>query len=296
MNWDALVEFYNQWQSLIRIIAILVGTVVVRAILLSLVKRTVHSIENGKANKIESAEELAHSPVAKARMLQRAKSLASVLSNLITWTLVLFALGSILAELGIAVGAMIASAGILGAALGFGAQSLVRDLLSGLFIIFEDQFGVGDSVDLGEVKGSIENVGLRVTQVRDVHGVLWYVRNGEIIRVGNHSQGWSRIVLDIPLAYTAKVDKARDLILQAATELTKDAKFAKKVIGKPEVWGIENLAGDQIVIRLVQEVGPEHSDLITRELRERIKAKLDTAKISLASSQIFVGKATKSGK
>ena len=172
----------------------------------------------------------------------------------------------------------------------------MRDLLSGLFIIFEDQFGVGDSVDLGEVKGSIENVGLRVTQVRDVHGVLWYVRNGEIIRVGNHSQGWSRIVLDIPLAYTAKVDKARDLILQAATELTKDAKFAKKVIGKPEVWGIENLAGDQIVIRLVQEVGPEHSDLITRELRERIKAKLDGAKISLAASQIFVGKATKSGK
>lgn len=293
MSWDALIEFYNQWQSLIRIILILLGTVVVRAVLLVLVKRTVRTIENGKAGKIESAEELAHSPVAKARMLQRAKSLASVLSNLITWTLVLFALGSILAELGIAVGAMVASAGILGAALGFGAQSLVRDLLSGLFIIFEDQFGVGDSVDLGEVKGTIENVGLRVTQVRDVHGVLWYVRNGEIIRVGNQSQGWSRIVLDIPLAYTAKVDRARELILKAATDLTKEAQFAKKVIGKPEVWGIENLAGDQIVIRLVQEVGPEHSDLVTRELRERIKIALDGAKISLASTQIFVGKSSK---
>jgi small conductance mechanosensitive channel len=293
MSWDALIEFYNQWQSLIRIILILLGTVMVRAVLLVLVKRTVRTIENGKAGKIESAEELAHSPVAKARMLQRAKSLASVLSNLITWTLVLFALGSILAELGIAVGAMVASAGILGAALGFGAQSLVRDLLSGLFIIFEDQFGVGDSVDLGEVKGTIENVGLRVTQVRDVHGVLWYVRNGEIIRVGNQSQGWSRIVLDIPLAYTAKVDRARELILKAATDLTKDAQFAKKVIGKPEVWGIENLAGDQIVIRLVQEVGPEHSDLVTRELRERIKTALDGAKISLASTQIFVSKSSK---
>ncbi|MFM6963489.1 MAG: mechanosensitive ion channel family protein [Micrococcales bacterium] len=293
MTWQTLVDFYTQWQSLIRIIAIVLGAVLIRAILLALVKRTVKTIENGKSSKVDSAEELAHSPVAKARMLQRAKTLASVLSNLITWTLVLFALGSILGELGIAVGAMVASAGILGAALGFGAQSLVRDLLSGLFIIFEDQFGVGDSVDLGEVKGSIENVGLRVTQIRDVHGVLWYVRNGEIIRVGNHSQGWSRIVLDVPIAYTAKVDKARELILLAATELSKDSKFTKKVIGKPEVWGIENIDGDQIVIRLVQEVGPEHRDVITRELRERIKSKLDGAKISLASTQIFIGKPNK---
>ena len=289
MNWQTLVDFYTQWHSLIRIIAIIVGTVVVRAILLVLVKRTVKSIEQGQRGKLQDATELAHSPVAKARVLQRAKTIASVLSNLITWTLVLFAAGSVLSEIGIAVGALVASAGIIGAALGFGAQSLVRDLISGMFIIFEDQFGVGDSVDLGEVKGAIENVGLRVTQVRDVHGVLWYVRNGEIIRVGNHSQGWSRVVLDIALAYGADLEKARAAILAAATAVAKDKQFSHKVIDAPAIWGIENVNGDQIVLRLVQQVGPEHSDSVARELRARIVAALTKSKVPLATNAIFSG-------
>ena len=292
MTW--WIDFWNQWHTLIRIVAILVGTVVVRAILLVLVRRTVRSIENGQRGKRSDATELAHSPVAKARVLQRAKTIASVMSNLITWTLVLFAVGSVLGELGIAIGALVASAGIIGAALGFGAQSLVRDLISGLFIIFEDQFGVGDSVDLGEVKGVIENVGLRVTQVRDVQGVLWYVRNGEIIRVGNQSQGWSRIVLDISLAYGADVDKARTLILGAATAVAKDKAFTHKVIEAPEIWGIENITGDAVVLRLVQQVGPEHNDAVARELRARIKTALDKGKVPLASNAIFIGAARKS--
>ncbi len=291
MTW--WLDFWNQWHSLIRIVAILLGTVVARAILLVLVGRTVRTIEKGQRGKHNDATELAHSPVAKARVLQRAKTIASVLSNLITWTLVLFAVGSILGELGIAVGALVASAGIIGAALGFGAQSLVRDLISGMFIIFEDQFGVGDSVDLGEVKGVIENVGLRVTQVRDVQGVLWYVRNGEIIRVGNHSQGWSRIVLDIALAYGADLEKARKLILDAANAVAKDNAFTHKVIETPEIWGIENITGDQVVLRLVQQVGPEHTDSVARELRARIKAALDKGKVPLASNAIFVGSARK---
>jgi small conductance mechanosensitive channel len=291
MTW--WIDFWNQWHTLIRIVAILLGTVVARAILLVLVGRTVRTIEKGQRGKHNDATELAHSPVAKARVLQRAKTIASVLSNLITWTLVLFAVGSVLGELGIAIGALVASAGIIGAALGFGAQSLVRDLISGMFIIFEDQFGVGDSVDLGEVKGVIENVGLRVTQVRDVQGVLWYVRNGEIIRVGNHSQGWSRIVLDIALAYGADLDKARKLILDAANAVAKDNAFTHKVIQSPEIWGIENITGDQVVLRLVQQVGPEHTDAVARELRARIKAALDKGKVPLASNAIFVGSARK---
>ncbi len=291
MTW--WIDFWNQWHTLIRIVAILLGTVVARAVLLVLVGRTVRTIERGQRGKHDDATELAHSPIAKARVLQRAKTIASVLSNLITWTLVLFAVGSVLGELGIAVGALVASAGIIGAALGFGAQSLVRDLISGLFIIFEDQFGVGDTVDLGEVKGAIESVGLRVTQVRDVQGVLWYVRNGEIIRVGNHSQGWSRIVLDIAIAYGADIEKARKLILDAAKSVAKDNAFTHKVIEAPEIWGIENITGDQIVLRLVQQVGPEHTDSVARELRARIKTALDKGKVELASNVIFVGASRK---
>lgn len=293
-------EFWQQWHTLIRIVLILIGTVLVRWILLVSVSRVVKGIEAGTRGKLADTDKrsASQSPVAKARVIQRARTLASVMSNLITWSLVLFAAGSVLGELGVAVGALVASAGILGAALGFGAQSLVRDLISGLFIIFEDQFGVGDSVDLGEATGVIENVGLRVTQVRDVNGVLWYVRNGEIIRVGNHSQGWARVVLDIPFSYNVKIDKAQATILEAATELYKDNSFAKRMLSKPEVWGIQSITGDQVVIRLVQQVGPQDADDIARELRLRIKTKLDAAKINLASDKtpIFVevgGKAIK---
>jgi small conductance mechanosensitive channel len=291
-------EFWQQWQTPIRIVAILLGTVIARWALLISVSRVLKQVESGTNGKLPGAETRGQSPISKARVIQRAKTLASVMSNLITWSLLLFAVGAVLSELGVAVGALVASAGILGAALGFGAQSLVKDLINGLFIIFEDQFGVGDSVDLGEARGVIENVGLRVTQVRDVNGVLWYVRNGEIIRVGNQSQGWSRVILDIPLSYKVNIDKARAAILEAATELVKDSSFAKRMLGQPEIWGIESVTADQVVMRLVQQVGPQDADEVARELRLRIKNKLDSAKITLASDKtsIFVevtGKASK---
>jgi small conductance mechanosensitive channel len=113
--------------------------------------------------------------------------MGSVLANIITWTVFTLAVTMILSELGVAVGALIAGAGIIGAAIGFGAQNLVRDFLSGLFIVLEDQYGVGDRVDLGEASGVVENVGLRVTKLRDSKGTVWFVRNGEILRVGNLS-------------------------------------------------------------------------------------------------------------
>ncbi len=297
-NWWP--EFWQQWQTPIRILAILLGTLIARWILLASVRRVLNQVENGTNGKLnlQDAKQSSQSPIAKARVIQRSRTLASVLSNLITWSLLLFAVGAVLSELGVAVGALVASAGILGAALGFGAQSLVKDLINGLFIIFEDQFGVGDSVDLGEARGVIENVGLRVTQVRDVNGVLWYVRNGEIIRVGNHSQGWSRVILDIPLSYMVNIEKAREVILEAAKELVKDSSFAKRMLGQPEIWGIESITADQVVMRLVQQVGPQDADDVARELRLRVKKKLDAAKITLASDKnsIFVevpGKATK---
>jgi len=297
-NWWP--EFWQQWQTLIRIVAILVGTVLARWALLVSVSRVLKGIENGTRGKLanSASNALNQSPLAKARVVQRAKTLASVMSNLITWSLLLFAAGAVLSELGVAVGALVASAGILGAAIGFGAQSLVKDLINGLFIIFEDQFGVGDSVDLGEARGVIESVGLRVTQVRDVNGVLWYVRNGEIIRVGNQSQGWSRVILDIPLSYSVNIEKAKQAILEAATELVKDSSFSKRMLGKPEIWGIESVTADQVVMRLVQQVGPQDADDVARELRLRVKNKLDAAKITLASDKnsIFVDIAGKAKK
>jgi small-conductance mechanosensitive channel len=276
--WGAI---WDVWHTPIRIIAIIVGAVIARSLLLLSVRRVVRGVIAGMNGKAAQAAGL----IANARVVQRSRTLGSVLSNFFTWTVVLVALSSILSELGVAVGALVAGAGILGAALGFGAQSLVRDLISGIFIVFEDQYGVGDSVDLGQATGVVESVGLRVTQVRDVSGVLWYVRNGEVIRVGNQSQGWSRVVLDIPIAYDAPLDKARDVILQAAHSLSTDQDIATQLMGEPEVWGIELLSGEQVVLRLVQQVGASHSDDVARELRARIKTALDKNKISLANTK-----------
>lgn len=181
----ALVQFWNDWHTLIRIVLISVGAVALRALLLISVKRVVKGIVNAPNHKNVKAMD---SELIAARLVARARTMGSVLSNLITWSIFTLALSAILSELGIAVGALIAGAGVLAAALGFGAQHLVKDMIAGLFIVFEDQYGVGDRVDLGEASGTVENVGLRVTQVRDVSGTLWYVRNGEILRVGNSSQ------------------------------------------------------------------------------------------------------------
>jgi small-conductance mechanosensitive channel len=279
LTWWA--EVWNVWHTPIRILAIVVGALVIRSLLLLTVRRVVRGIIAGMNGKAAQAAGL----VANARVEQRARTLGSVLSNFITWSVVLVALSSVLGELGVAVGALVAGAGIIGAAVGFGAQSLVRDLISGLFIVFEDQYGVGDSVDLGQATGIVESVGLRVTQVRDVAGVLWYVRNGEVVRVGNQSQGWSRVVLDIPLEYDAPIEKAREIILGAAQQLFSERSPSKPLLGEPEVWGIEVLSGEQVVLRLVQQVGPSDADEIARELRSRIKAALDSASISLATSK-----------
>jgi small conductance mechanosensitive channel len=224
------------------------------------------------------------SPLAQARLLQRTRTIGSVLGNLATWGLTFTVISVALSEAGVSPGAIIAGAGILGAGLGFGAQSLVRDLISGLFIVFEDQYGVGDSVDLGSASGVVESVGLRVTQVRDLEGTLWFVRNGEILRVGNQSQGFARVVIDVALAYQTNVATAQEVL----------AKAAKSVKGKSlspaEIWGINALSGDQVVIRLVQKTKPEHKDDLARELRLAVKTELDKSKIKLApgANSIYV--------
>jgi small conductance mechanosensitive channel len=275
--WESV---WAVWHTPIRILAIILGAVIARSLLLLSVRRVIRGVISGMNGKAVVASGL----VQNARVVQRAQTLGSVLSNFFTWTVVLVALSAVLSELGVAVGALVAGAGILGAAVGFGAQSLVRDLISGLFIVFEDQYGVGDSVDLGQATGIVESVGLRVTQVRDVSGVLWYVRNGEVVRVGNQSQGWSRVVLDIPLAYSAPQEKAREVILKAAQSISSDIAYANQLMGEPEVWGIELLSGEQVVLRLVQQVGPSHADEVARELRLRVKVALDKSKISMATS------------
>lgn len=284
MNTAWFTEFWVTYQTPIHIVLILLIAIIGRALLLVSVRRVVSGVVSGVKSEAKAVAVDSESPLAKARVVQRTKTIGSVMSNFITWGIALITLTMILNELGVEVGALIAGAGILGAAVGFGAQSLVRDLISGLFIVFEDQYGVGDVVDLGEIKGIIEAVGLRVTQVRDVEGTLWYVRNGEIVRVGNKSQGFSRIIVDLSFEPSVDVQKAKDVMLLAAKRVAGTKDLASLTIGNAEVWGIEALTGDALVIRLVQQVTPKGVDDVSRELRAALAVELKKAKISLAST------------
>jgi small conductance mechanosensitive channel len=280
-----LNEIYGEWGFAIRIALIIVGLVLLRWILLVAIKRVVTTVTTGVKRREGAADTKAldASPLARARIVQRARTIGLVLSNLLTAGLTISALIAILSEFGIAIGALAAGAGILGAAIGFGAQSLVRDFLAGLFIVVEDQFGVGDFVDLGTATGIVESIRLRVTQVRDLEGTVWYVRNGEIIRVGNQSQGWSRIILDLPLAYDADLEKAKKVLEAAAAKLTETPALKTGLIGKAEVWGVQALAGEEVVFRMVQQVRPSKKEAVTRALRLEAKKALDKAGIRLST-------------
>ena len=282
---NLLNEIYGEWGFAIRIALIIVGLVVLRWVLLVAIKRVVTTVTTGVKKREGAADTKAldASPLARARIVQRARTIGLVLSNLLTAGLTISALIAILSEFGIAIGALAAGAGILGAAIGFGAQSLVRDFLAGLFIVVEDQFGVGDFVDLGTATGIVESIRLRVTQVRDLEGTVWYVRNGEIIRVGNQSQGWSRIILDLPLAYDADLEKAKKVLEAAAAKLTETPALKTGLIGKAEVWGVQALAGEEVVFRMVQQVRPSKKEAVTRALRLEAKKALDKAGIRLST-------------
>lgn len=271
-----LINFVADWGPGLRILLSIVAALVIRALLQLAIKRVVSSVSKG-VRKIDGMSKES-SPLAQARLLQRTETIASVLGNLATWGLTFTVISIALTEAGVSAGAIVAGAGILGAGLGFGAQSLVKDLISGLFIVFEDQYGVGDSVDLGQAEGVVESVGLRVTQVRDLEGTLWFVRNGEIMRVGNQSQGWARAVIDVAIEYQTDVSKAQEALLKAAKSIK------GKALGEPEIWGINTMSGDEVVLRLVQKTKPEDKDAVARLLRQAVKDEFDKAKIRLAPS------------
>lgn len=187
-----------------------------------------------------------------------------------------------LGEVGIDVGPLIAGAGVLGVAIGFGSQSLVRDFLSGAFILVEDQFGVGDIVDVGEASGTVEAVSLRTTRLRAIDGTVWHVPNGEIRRVGNMSQHWSRALLDIEVAYDTVVKHARSVIKRVA-----DSVWAEDdgVLEEPELWGVEQLGANGVMLRLVVKTTPSQQWRVSRELRERIKVAFDEEGIEIPFPQ-----------
>jgi small conductance mechanosensitive channel len=273
----------------LKILAIVVVAFLLRAIVSRVIKRLATRAAEGSVPGVlakgRGSSLLEGSPLLSARRAQRAATMGSVLGSITTGVVFTIALIMIIAELGISIAPLLASAGIVGVALGFGAQSLVKDFLSGIFMILEDQYGVGDVIDAGDASGVVEAVGLRVTRLRDVNGVVWYIRNGEIIRVGNMSQGWARAVLDIGIAYHEDVDRVREIILKTAQDLYADEDYKDLVMEEPEVWGVEALDADAIVVRLVAKTQPLQQWAVARALRERIKTAFDREGVEIPFPQ-----------
>jgi small conductance mechanosensitive channel len=291
---QALVGWWENlgaWQIPLRVLFIVIGAIIIRLILQFVINRTVRSIVTGVKKKqgIDDTQALIATPLAAVRVVQRTRTLGGLLSGVVTSVVVIVALLLIITTtFPNAVGAFSLITAAIGAGLGFGAQNIVKDVLNGLFMVIEDQLGVGDVVDLGPATGVVEAVGIRITDIRDVNGTLWHVRNGEIVRVGNISQGWARAIIDLAVPYDSDIDEVESLILRTALELAGEPKWKRLILEKPEVWGIESISAEAIVVRLVVKTRTSSKDDVARELRARLKRTLDTAGIRLPALNSIV--------
>ncbi|WP_029289475.1 mechanosensitive ion channel family protein, partial [Cellulomonas sp. HZM] len=224
-------------------------------------------------------------PLATARRAQRARTLGSVLRSTASILVGAIALFLVLDQLGVNIAPFIASAGIVGVALGFGAQSLVKDFLTGTFMLLEDQYGVGDVVDVGPANGTVEAVTLRVTKVRDADGTLWYVPNGSMVRVGNKTQGWSTAVVEVDVDYFADLDEVRALLQEAAARVVADPQVGPDVQGEPVITGIERLSADSVTLRLKIRTSPARQWEVARALRTQTRHVLEVAGVPLAGQR-----------
>jgi len=260
-----------------RIVVIVVAAAVAARLAARAVRRSARSLQ-------------ARSPLrpASARAEQRAGTVGDVLAGLakvVVWTVAVLAL---LGELGVQLGPLVAGAGIAGVALGFGAQSLVKDFLSGAFILLEDQYGVGDVIDLGDAAGTVEDVSLRHTRLRGTDGTVWFVPNGEIRRVGNASMEWSRALIDVLVAFDSDVARACTLIGEVAGQVAAEAPWSAAILEPPEVWGVQAMDRDGLTIRLVVKTAPRQQYAVARELRGRISDRLRAAGIRGPGQTVIV--------
>ena len=288
MNWETFwanlatsiadIPWTDYVGKIFAIAAIIVVAFALRWALQFVIRRVVQQIVSGvkKNQKVDDTQALNVSPLAAVRVVQRSRTLGAVLANIVNVFILITALLLIVTTLNKDIlGSFALLTAALGAGLGFGAQNIVKDILNGLFMVVEDQIGVGDIVDVGFASGVVETVGIRVTQVRDIDGTLWFVRNGEILRVGNMSQGWARVIIDLAIPYSSDVEAVQDELLRVASALASSRKWRAYILEKPEIWGLESIAAEALVTRLVVKTRVSAKWDFARDLRLHMKKALD---------------------
>ncbi|MET1043798.1 MAG: mechanosensitive ion channel domain-containing protein [Microbacteriaceae bacterium] len=297
--WAGWAAFWTVWQPVITIVMTLVIAFVALKVVRFAIDRVVGKIVSGAKRKqnADDTQALINSPLTAARTVQRTRALGSVLNSVATAVIVVIAVLALISTLlPNATGAFAVISAAVGAGLGFGAQNIVKDVLNGLFMVAEDQLGVGDVVDTGFATGVVEGVGIRITQVRDVNGTLWFVRNGEILRVGNMSQGWARVIIDLAVPYDAEVESIQQHLLKTATTMANDGLWRHRILEKPEIWGIESVSAEAVVVRLVVKTRSASKDDVARELRARLKQALDDIDVRLPALNSIVVAGTENSK
>lgn len=288
-------DSYPQWIPLVAGVAdvvlvallILVAALVVRKIAHRLITRLAMRAGEGvlpeRLRRVTATEDATAAILAERRR-QRGETLGSVLRSIASVVILGTAFLTIATNVGIPIAPLLTSVGILGVAVGFGAQELVKDFIAGMFMLMEDQYGVGDVIDTGVAVGTVEAVTLRITRLRDADGKVWYVRNGTITRVGNESQGWARAVVDVPVAYDSDAVRVLELLKQTATELWEDEDFRDKIIvEEPQVFGMEQISETAVIFRVSVKTVPGERAAAARELRRRIKAAFDEKNLVFAA-------------
>ncbi|MFJ4012278.1 mechanosensitive ion channel family protein [Streptomyces sp. NPDC090026] len=215
------------------------------------------------------------------RRRQRSEAIGSVLRSIASFLIMGTAGLMVLGAFSINLAPLLASAGVAGVAIGFGARNLVTDFLSGVFMIMEDQYGVGDSIDAGVASGEVVEVGLRVTKLRGENGAIWYVRNGEIKRIGNLSQGWATAAVDVTVRPTEDLDRVKALIGEVADEVAKAEPWNEQLWGPVEVLGLTEVMLDSMTFRVSAKTMPGKALGVERELRWRIKRAFDAAGVRI---------------
>ncbi len=284
MPFDTWTEF-GTWLlgPPLRIVLIIVAAFFLRWLL----GRAIAGVESAMLSRVDQRQEERH--IGKVlmdsygpdveRRRQRALTLGSLLRSVSAFVVAVIAVLTIMAELGLPLGPLLASAGVGGVALGFGAQSLVKDFLSGIFMVIEDQYGVGDVIDTGEAIGTVEEVTLRITRLRDAAGVVWFIRNGEIVRIGNKSQGWAAAYIDVPVSYEESPEEVIPMLQDVVTRMYSEEQWSAKLIERPTVAGVESVSGGVMIIRIIAKCTPGDQFEIARVVRQRAKAELDEAGI-----------------
>ncbi|MFD8532274.1 mechanosensitive ion channel family protein [Streptosporangium canum] len=270
---------------LVVVIALLLRNVANRLIT-RVVKRASSSSGGSIAGRLRGKQSVALEgldAVAAERRRQRAETIGSVLRPVASIVILGTAALTVLERLSVPIAPLLTSVGIVGVAVGFGAQELVKDFIAGMFMLLEDQYGVGDVIDVGAAIGTVEAVTLRITRLRDIDGRVWYVRNGTITRVGNESQGWSRATVDVPVSYASDIPAVRALLKDVVEDMWNDSTYRDSVmVEEPQVWGIEQISDTAIVFRISAKTIPSRQAEVARELRIRIKSALDRASIPIA--------------